>query len=230
MKNRRNLTVSILFTILLWLPFLHAKDLSAYRDFHLGMDLAAAIKLAQMDLSEAKVIHQRPALIQELQWMPLYTQSSMSETDPIKEILFHFYNGKLYRILVVYDRYKVQGLKAEDFVESISEIYGPAIWPQGRMIPFPPFGIYTDSEKVIACWEDASYSFNLFYSGSRQTYGMLAYSKNLDTMAQTAMTEADRLDRLEAPQKEMESKKKQADEEQAAREKARPASKANFRP
>lgn len=49
---------------------LYAGDLSRYREFEFGMNLPAVVKLAGMNSSEAKVIHERPAVIQELDWQP----------------------------------------------------------------------------------------------------------------------------------------------------------------
>jgi hypothetical protein len=55
---------------MLSMPVIHAQDLSGYRGFQLGMSLAAAAKQAEIKPSEAKVIYQRPADIQELEWRP----------------------------------------------------------------------------------------------------------------------------------------------------------------
>ena len=49
-------------------PLMDAPDLSRYREFRFGMDLLAVAKQAGMQPSEARVIHQRPAVIQELEW------------------------------------------------------------------------------------------------------------------------------------------------------------------
>jgi hypothetical protein len=218
------------FCAILWIPLLHAQDFTKYRDFQLGMNLDATVKLAHMELSEAKLIHQRPALIQELEWQPHFALASMPEADPLKEILFSFYNGQLFRMMIVYDHYKTDGMTPEDMIEAISAKYGLASRPVKQVLLFPSFEIYNDSEKVLACWEDATHSFNLFRSSSTPSYGVLAYSKRLDTLARSAINEANRLDKLEAPQREIDSQKKEDEDERAAQEKARPESKANFRP
>jgi hypothetical protein len=74
-------------------------DLSKYRNFELGMDLATVAKQAAADPARAKVIHRRPALIQELEWRPQPLGAS-SQTEPVQEVLFSFYDGKLFRIKV----------------------------------------------------------------------------------------------------------------------------------
>jgi hypothetical protein len=47
---------------------IEAQDLSRYRKFQLGMNVLAVAKQAHVEPSEARVIHQRPAVIQELEW------------------------------------------------------------------------------------------------------------------------------------------------------------------
>jgi hypothetical protein len=47
-----------------------AKDLSKYRNFQLGADLATIAKQVRVSPSQAKAIQRRPALIQELVWRP----------------------------------------------------------------------------------------------------------------------------------------------------------------
>jgi hypothetical protein len=49
---------------------LDAGDFSSYRGFHLGMSLTAAAKEAGTTPTEATIVHQRPALIQEMEWWP----------------------------------------------------------------------------------------------------------------------------------------------------------------
>jgi hypothetical protein len=229
MFNIRNLTSSF-FCVMLWITLIHAQDLSQYREFQLGMNLGATVKQAQMEISESRVLHQRPALIQELEWRPHFALASMPEADPLKEVLFSFYNGELFRMMIVYDHDKTEGMTVEDMIEAISAKYGLASRPVKQVLLFPSFEIYNDSEKVLACWENSQFSFNLFRSSSQPTFGILAFSKRLDPLARSAITEANRLDKLEAPQREIDSLKKEAEEERAAQEKARPMSKASFRP
>jgi hypothetical protein len=211
-------------------PLSYPRDLSRYREFQFGMDLLAVAKRADVEPSEARVVHQRPALIQELEWRPQRALGPSSEADPVKEVLFSFYNGELFRVLVNYDQSKTEGLTDEDMVEAISAQYGIATKPTAKIILFSSFHIYNDSEKVIARWEDTQYSFNLFRSSYQPTFGLLVFSKRLDRSAVAAIAEAIRLDDQEAPQREIERQRKQEEESRAAQEKARPANKGNFRP
>jgi hypothetical protein len=211
-------------------PLSYTRDLSRYREFQFGMNLLAVAKQADVEPSKARVVHQRPALIQELEWRPQRALGPSSEADPVKEVLFSFYNGELFRVLVNYDQSKTEGLTDEDMVEAISAQYGIATKPTAKIILFSSFHIYNDSEKVIARWEDTQYSFNLFRSSYQPTFGLLVFSKRLDRSAVAAIAEAIRLDDQEAPQREIERQRKQEEESRAAQEKARPANKGNFRP
>ena len=99
----RSLVISIVLAALS-MPLIYAQDLSSYRGFRLGMNLLAVAKQADVKPSEAKVIYQRPAVIQELEWRPQSSYSSSAQGDPVEEVLFSFYNGELYRIVVIYDQ------------------------------------------------------------------------------------------------------------------------------
>jgi hypothetical protein len=59
---------------------------------------------------------------------------------------------------------------------------------------------------------------------------VLVLSKQVDALAQAAISKAIRLDEQEAPQREIERQQKEGEETRAAQEKARPANKENFRP
>ena len=209
-------------------PLIDTHDLSRYREFQFGKGLPAIAKEAGLESSEAKVIHRRPALIQELNWQPQLSLPS-SQADPVRAIFFSFYNGELFRIVVNYDRYKTEGLTTEDVVDALSADYGTATTPAAEVI-FSSSQVYNDSEVVIARWEDSQYSFNLFRSSYQPTFGMIAFSKPLDALARAAVAEAIRLDEQEAPQREIERQKEEDAKDRAGQEKARLANRPNFRP
>jgi len=209
-------------------PSIDAQDLSRYREFQFGMNLPAIAKQVGLEPSEVKVIHRRPALIQELNWQPQLSLTS-SQADPVRAIFFSFYNGELFRIVVNYDRYKTEGLTTEDVVAAISAQYGTATKPAAEII-FSSSQVYNDSEVVIARWENSQYSFNLFRSSYQPTFGMVGFSKRLDALARAAVAEAIRLDEQEAPRREIERQKEQDAKDRAGQEKARLANKSSFRP
>jgi hypothetical protein len=221
-----SLTISLLCATL-GTCLLPAADFSSYRGFQFGMNLARAAEKAGMKPSEAKLEDQRPVLIQVLDFQPNLFNSAVAKDDPVSEITLSFSDGELFRMAVVYDRYKVDGMTAEDMIQALSKTYGTATTPKAE-ITFHSY--YGDTTPVIARWEDSEYSYNLIRAEDRSTFGLVLYSKALDARAQTGMIEAARLDALEAPQKEAERVKKQAEENQAEQEKSRLANKASFRP
>jgi len=229
MMNTRNLAISVCWLVL-WTPLIYAQDLSRYREFQLGMNLLAVAKQIDARPSEVKVIHQRPAVIQELEWRPRLAPTSSCEAGSVDEVLFTFYNGELFRMVVSYDQQKTQGLTDQDMIEAISATYGMATIPAAKIILFSSSYIYNDSEKVIARWEDPQSSLNLFRSSSQSGFGMLILSKQMDALAQEAIRQAIQLDEQEAPRRDIERQRKESEEIRAVQEKARPANKANFRP
>jgi hypothetical protein len=229
MINTRSFVISIILAML-FMPLIHAQDLSSYRGFQLGMSLPAAAKQAEINPSEAKVIYQRPAAIQELEWRPESSYDPSAPGDPVKEVLFSFYNGELYRIVVGYDRNRTEGLTDEDLIDGISAKYGTPTTPVAKIISSPSSQVFSDSAKVIARWEDSQYSLNLFRFTYGSSPGMLIFSKRLDALAQVAIVQAIRLNQQEAPQREIERLKKQDEEKNVAGQKVRPVNKANFRP
>jgi hypothetical protein len=187
-------------------------------------------KQAEMQPSEARVIHQRPAVIQELEWRPQHSLAYSPQADPVQEVLFSFYNGDLFRMVVNYDQIRTEGLTDEDMVEAISAMYGTATQPAAKVVLFSSSQVYNDSENVIARWEDSKYSFNLFRSSYQPTFGMLVFSKRLDPLAQAAIVEAMRLDEQEAPQREVALQNKRDEENRSTQARAKLVNKAAFRP
>jgi hypothetical protein len=213
--------------VVLSAPWLHAEDLSSYRGFQFGMDLATVARQAGANPAEARVIHQRPAVIQELEWQPGSVSSPFAEADSVKDIRFSFYNGELFQMVVTYDRYRTAGLTNADMIAAISAQYGTATTPDAEII-FP--WLYHETVKVIARWEDSQYSLNLVRSSYQSGLGIVAFSKRLEALARPAIVEAIRLDRQEAPEREMQRQQKEEDENRAQQEKARSLNKLNFHP
>jgi hypothetical protein len=132
------------------------------------------------------------------------------------------------RTEVEYDRYEIEGLTAEDIVEAVSTIHGPA----AKFAPpaAPTEDHYGDKEEVVGRWQDPQYSFDLIRSSYGPTFKLIGVLKKLNSLAQAAIQEAKRLDIQEAPQRDA---ARQASEQEAVRamlEKSRLVNKPRFRP
>ena len=99
-------------------------DLTTYRTFKFGADIESVVKQAGVDASRVKVLHTRPALIQQFEWRP-GGLGPMTEPDTVKDLVFTFYQGELYQIVVNYDTHGTEGMTTGDFSEAISATYGP---------------------------------------------------------------------------------------------------------
>ena len=205
---------------------LSAADLSTYRGLKLGMNLAAAAKQAGARPTDAKLVHQRPAVIQELNW-EIRSSLQNPKPDPVKDGLLSFFNGELFRIVVTYDRYKVEGMTTEDMVQAISTTYGAATMPTAEIVYHSN---YAEVATVLARWQDPDYSYDLVRTGDRSSFALVLYSKRVEALAQAATIESARLDEQEAPQREVEKQKKRDEEANLLLEKARSVNKPNFRP
>ena len=221
---------SILSSLILLgtLPALGAADLSKYRDFQFGTALPAIAKQAGTDPSQAKDVHRRPALLQDLNWRPRPVGLS-TRSEAVEDVVFSFYDGNLFRIAIHYDRYETEGLTPDDMVEAISATYGPAVRPSAAKVTGEQ-GPYGNQEDVLARWEDSEYRFQLVRASYGPTFQLTGLSKNVAAQAGAADLEAKRLDDLEAPQRDA---ARVASEEESARaklEKARLVNKPKFRP
>jgi hypothetical protein len=222
----RALSFSFLCAVLA-APMLLAADLSTYRGFHFGMTPLQAADQAGMKATDIGTVHQQPALIQALDFQPNLFHASVTKNDPVSAIKLTFYDGQLARMAVVYDRYKVDGMTADDIVKALSAVYGTAAKPTAE-IAYHSY--YAESAPVLARWEDAEYSYNLIRSEDRSSFALVLYSKRLEALAAPAIVEAVRLEALAAPEREAERAKKQADDTQALQEKSRLSNIASFRP
>jgi hypothetical protein len=208
-------------------PMLQAADLSNYRGFRFGMNTLEAANQAGMKVTDTTTVHQEPALIQVLDFQPNLFHASATKNDPVSGINLTFYAGELARMAVLYDRYKVDGMTADDMIQGLSAVYGTAERPTAE-IAYHSY--YAESAPVLARWEDPQYSYNLIRSEDRSSFALVLYSKRLDALAATATVEALRLEALAAPQKEADRAKKQAADTQALQEKSRLSNIASFRP
>jgi hypothetical protein len=203
------------------------QDLSKYRNFQLGADLPTIAKQwVRAHLKRRLSSAARPSY---RTWrgraQPL---GPSSQAESVQEVVFSFYDGELFRIAIAYDRYETEGLRADDFIEAISAMYGIA------EIPTPPAkavqGSHGDEEEIIARWQDSQYCFELIRSSYDPTFRLVGALKRLQAPEKAAITEAKRLDDLEAPQRDAARIADEKEVERAKLEKSRLVNKPKFRP
>lgn len=197
---------------------------SRYRTFQLGDAVADVAKQTGITLSDAKVISTRPERVEELNWRVIPT----STQDSVQKILFRFYNGALFEMTISYDPSRTGGLTDADLTESLAAIYGPGSAPVAKEIAFNSG--YTDTVRAISQWGDSQSRVTLVglpYGGG---FGLVVSSTRDEPLAQRALLESARIDRVEAPQKELDLRAKQAAEAEAKDEKSRLMNKPEFRP
>jgi hypothetical protein len=208
----------VLVVVLFSAQLVYGQDLSKYRTFSFGTSLSTVSKQVDLDASELQLVHQRPAVIQELTWYPPQPFGSSRAAEPVQKILFSFENGALYRMLVTYDSSAIKGLTDEDMIRVISAKYGVATRPVAE-VNFPTNPSYNSTEKVIARWEDLQYSLSLIRSSVPETFAIVMFDKRLDAQAGVSIAESVQLERQEAPQKEADRVKKVADDLEGERQK-----------
>jgi hypothetical protein len=230
MMYARSLAVG--FAIVCSTHALDGQGPSQYRDFTLGSDLASVSDLAGVSASQAKTIHQRPAVLQDLEWRPSRWNvgSTAASTDPVEQIVFSFYDDQLFRVVVDYAHDRTEGMTDADMIEAISSAYGTPVKriPAGARVASQ---VEVESGSVVARWGDDGHAVVLYRTSSyREVFRLIVTEPALDVLARKATTQAARLDEREAPSREIARQKKELDDGRAAAGKARVANKAVFRP
>jgi hypothetical protein len=231
MKTPRTLAVCTLGLALL-AHGASGQDLTRYRNFELGANVAAVSALTGVAATEVKTIHQRPAVLQDLEWrLSMWAAgSNTASTDPVELIAFSFYNDRLFRIVVDYDRERTEGMTDADMIEAISEIYGPSVKRTAGSARVAS-RVEVESGSRVAGWGDAAHTVVLYRTTAyRAAFRLIVTDATVDDLARKAAAQAARLDDQEAPRRETARVKKEQDDGRAAAEKARIANKKGFRP
>jgi len=209
------------------------QSLSQYRNFALGSGVASVAAVAGVDPAEAKTIHQRPAVLRELEWRPSrwVAGSNATSVDPVEEIRFSFYNDQLFRVVVDYGHERTEGMTAADMVEGISSVYGAPLARSARVAGRAASQLEIESGSLVAGWGDSGHRVVLYQTSSYgAAYRLIVTDMSLDDLARKAGTQAGRLDDQEAPAREVARQKKEHDDALGAAAKARAANKGAFRP
>jgi hypothetical protein len=228
MKTRFYPVALIALSTLASASLLPASDLSAYREFHLGSSPADVARQAGMESSETELISSRPERIEELNWRIKPFASPATGPDSVREIRFRFYNGKLFEMMVSYDRDRTGGLTDADMTEALSAVYGPAATPVTKEMDFNSG--YHSTARVIAQWNDPQSLLSLVGFSYGGGFGVIVSSKPTLALARQAIAESEQLDQMEAPQKALDLKAKLDAEAEARDEKSRLVNKPGFRP
>ena len=158
--------------------------------------------------------------------------SRRCRTIRVKQIVFSFYDDQLE------DRSTTTatnaGMTDTDMIDAISTAYGPVSKPSVKPALTKSRTAASDLEEKsgtpVARWADTDHSVVLYRSSYAQGFQLVVASPKLDALARTAEAQAIRLDEREAPQLEIVRQKKEVEAARVAKEKARLANKAVFRP
>ncbi|MGB2637539.1 MAG: hypothetical protein WAN32_01185, partial [Candidatus Acidiferrum sp.] len=195
-----------------------AQAYSNYRGFSLGASLATVLKKTDQKLADVNLAHGGPSPIQELTWWPPNLPGTAFRPDSVEQILFSFYEGKLYKMSVTYGQASTEGLTARDMEKSISSKYGPLTSVAPAVDPASKNN-YDATESPVASWEDARYTVNLVRSFFTDRFGLVIYSKQANAAAELAIAEALILEKQNGPKRAAELEKKQSVDLEIAREK-----------
>jgi len=211
----------------------NAQDFSRYRFFQLGRSLSSVAQAANMGPSDARVIHQRPALIQELDWRPQYhSPSTRIAMDPVLEVALTFYNDQLFRITITYDQSRTDGMTNSDVIEAVSATYGLAVVPPTpRATPHSSQSSSRNEAITIARWANGDRTLTLSRSMFPVVFRLVMVSTTLNDLAEASLAEAVSPDEAdEALQREDDRRQKELADAIVDQDRARLRNKAAFHP
>ena len=119
----RVLLLTVVCAVSLVRPVASAESpLSRYRDVSLGDPGQVVVDRLKVPLSDVKVVHDRPTVVQQLTWRPHRSVSGATvEPDPLAEMVLTFHLGRLARIAVSYDRARTAGLTDADLNDALTQ-------------------------------------------------------------------------------------------------------------
>ena len=211
----------------------NAQDFSRYRFFRLGSSLSTVAQAANMGPSDARVVHQRPALIQELDWRPQYqSPTTRIAMDPVLDVALTFYNNQLFRITITYDQSRTDGMTNADVIDAVSATYGLAV------VPATPHATLRSSQSsrhdaiTIARWVKGDRTLTLSRSVFPVVFQLVMMSTTLNDLAEASVAEAvvSRDEEEEALQREADRRKRQLADAIADQDRTRRRNKAAFHP
>jgi hypothetical protein len=210
-----------------------AQEPGRYREFQLGASVAAISALTDTRVADVTLVHERPAVMQELKWMPSSFGTagrSLSRGNGLQQVTFSFYENQLYRMMVDYERSQTRGMTDRDVVNAVSTAYGPPSSSKISDEGTDARGNESVASRLVARWNGPGYAIAV----SRWAYGgawqLVVESTPLAALARTADVRADLLDVQEGPQREAERSRREQQGKNDAEAAAREANKATFLP
>ena len=172
-----------------------AADPTTFREFVLGSSVAAVRAVATAPDHDLFVMHDRPAVLQVLEWrLPRPTESGPAP-EAVREMVFSFIDGKLYRIAVAYDEARTAGLTRAAMTAALDATYGVRS-PSIRAIHRTQDPL--DAAPVVAQWQREDAMVSLQYIHYIDAYRLLVTSVPLEQAARTATAAARALEAREA--------------------------------
>ncbi len=227
MFGLRNLVITAAVVMCVIQP-LAAQDLSRYREYSLESSVNAVVAASGTRVGDVRMLRERPAKIHELEWRAAYPNTGSEDVDPVRGIVFSFYDNRLYQIVVEYHPDRTEGLTNDEVIASVSAMYGKALPAAVRLRDGSTF---TPADTVaLARWDGPSSALTLVRGSYSSVFQLIMVSKSLRPLALRAIQESIRLDALDAPRREQEQRKKAADDAAEARDKVRTTNKGAFRP
>jgi hypothetical protein len=203
-----------------------AQDALRYRVYALDSSVDSVLAASGSRAADIRVLHERPALIQDLEWRAPYSRAGTELADPVRLILFSFCDNALYQVRVSYDPSRTDGLSNGDIIDSLTAAYGAPVAAAMRNRPLDA----APDTVVLAQWDRPGASVTLLREVFSAEFQLIVTAKASSTRARGAIREAIRLDAADAPRREREQRKQEAAEAIAARDKLRASNKAAFRP
>lgn len=215
--------------IVLAVSTVSSAELSRYREFELGASVATVTAVTQ-NAARVRIVHSRPALLQQLEWRPRYMAGApQADRDSIGEVVFSFVDDQLFQMSIAYAQDRTSGLTDEDMVGSLTAVYGAPSSPSPRTRTTSS-AVALDAPVVIAEWRHADTTVVLQRKEYSDSFFLVITSLPLDTIARKAQATAVAMDQREAPAREAALLKKRADDEKVAAERTRSTNKKVFQP
>jgi len=221
--------LAVICTVSLAVPTASAEStLASYRGVTLGDSLQAVVERLNLSATGVKVVHERPAVIQEMTWQPRTSISgATTPPDSVADIVLTFHDGRLARIAVNYDRERTKGLTDADLREALDSVYGPSLLMATRT---QPSTAAPSVKQTIGRWEDAETLLTLWREEYPNRVGLIITSIANDAALQQAITDGVRLHATEAPARDLARRSAEAAATKARDEKVRRDNKTQFKP